>query len=48
MKHDKWLDFYTATPEIPREHHAKARGTPSSAEQLEEIYVDLKSSGNET
>nr|CAI9694812.1 unnamed protein product [Rangifer tarandus platyrhynchus] len=48
IQHDRWLDFLQATPEMPREHCPKSRGTPTSAQQLEECSVYPKSSRDES
>ncbi|CAM9763492.1 unnamed protein product [Rangifer tarandus platyrhynchus] len=45
---DRWLDFLHETPGLPREHCPKCRGTPTSAQQLEECSVYPKSSRDES
>ena len=46
--HNKWLDFLLATPEIPSDTYLKSRGTPISAQQLEESSVHHISSRDES
>ena len=46
--HDKWLHFLFATPEIPGNTRLKSRGTPVSAQYLEESSVHPISSRDES